>query len=84
MRLANKVALITGGYGGMGRASARLFAKEGAAVVIAGRKEDRGNALAKEINDSAGRALFVKLDVTNPQQWEDAVNQTQEKCWFIQ
>jgi NAD(P)-dependent dehydrogenase (short-subunit alcohol dehydrogenase family) len=39
MRLENKVALITGGYGGMGRASARLFAKEGAAVVVTGRIE---------------------------------------------
>lgn len=72
MRLANKVALITGGYGGMGRASARLFAKEGAAVVIAGRNGDRGNALAKEINDAGGKALFVKLDVTDQQQWEAA------------
>jgi len=64
MRLENKVALITGGYGGMGRASVRLFAKEGAAVVIGGRNEDRGNALAKEISDSGGKVLFVKLDVT--------------------
>jgi NAD(P)-dependent dehydrogenase (short-subunit alcohol dehydrogenase family) len=45
MRLENKVALITGGYGGMGRASARLLAKEGAIVFIAGRNEERGYAL---------------------------------------
>jgi NAD(P)-dependent dehydrogenase (short-subunit alcohol dehydrogenase family) len=75
MRLANKVALITGGYGGMGRASTRLFAKEGAAVVIAGRKADRGTALAKEINDAGGKALFVKLEVTDQQQWDEAVIQ---------
>ena len=55
MGLANKVAFITGATGGMGTASARLFAKEGAAVVIAARKEDLGNALAKEINDSGGK-----------------------------
>lgn len=79
MRLENKVALITGAYGGMGRASARLFAKEGASVVLVGRNEDRGNALANEINDAGGKALFVKLDVTNQQQWEDAVEQTTEK-----
>lgn len=79
MRLENKVALITGGYGGMGRASARLFAKEGAAVAIAGRDENRGNTLAKEINDAGGKAMFVKLDVINQQQWETAVKQIKEK-----
>lgn len=78
MRLENKVALITGAYGRMGRASPRLFAKEGASVVLAGRKENRGKALAEEINDAGGNALFVKLDVTNQQQWEDAVAQTKE------
>ena len=52
MRLERKVALITGGYGGMGRASARLFAKEGATVFIAGRNEERGDALVAEINEA--------------------------------
>lgn len=47
MRLENKVALITGGYGGMGRASARPFAQEGATVFIAGRNEERGDELAR-------------------------------------
>lgn len=47
MRLENKVALITGGYGGMGRASARLFAKEGATVFVAGRNEERGDAFGR-------------------------------------
>ena len=79
MRLENKVALITGAYGGMGRASVRLFAKEGASVLIAGRSTDRGKALEKEINDGGGRALFVKLDVTDQSQWEEAVQQTKEK-----
>lgn len=78
MRLANKVAFITGGYGGMGRASARLFAKEGAAVVIAGRKEEMGNALAKEINASGGKALFVRLEVTDSTQWLEAVNRVKD------
>ena len=64
MRLENKVAFITGATGGMGSAEARLFAREGAAVVIAARREDLGDALAKELTDAGGRALFVKLDVT--------------------
>jgi hypothetical protein len=66
MRLENKVALITGGYGGMGRASARLFAKEGATVFIAGRSEERGDALAKEINDGGATAYFVELAARSP------------------
>lgn len=51
MRLQNKVALITGGTGGMGAACVRLFAKEVAAVVIAARKEEQAHAIEKEIKD---------------------------------
>jgi NAD(P)-dependent dehydrogenase (short-subunit alcohol dehydrogenase family) len=80
MRLANKVALVTGGYGGMGRASARLFAKEGATVFIAGRSEERGDALASEINDNGGNAHFVELDVVNQAQWDGAVEQVKAQA----
>jgi NAD(P)-dependent dehydrogenase (short-subunit alcohol dehydrogenase family) len=62
MRLESKVALITGGYGGMGRASARLFAREGATVFVAGRNQERGDALVAEINGAGGKAHFVELD----------------------
>jgi 3alpha(or 20beta)-hydroxysteroid dehydrogenase len=78
MRLENKVALITGATGGMGSACARLFALEGAAVVIAARKEELAHALAKEISDAGGKALFVKLDVANQEQWTAAVKKTKE------
>ena len=72
-RKGGKVVTITGGYGGMGRASARLFAKEGATVFIAGRSEERGDALAKEISDGGGSAYFAELDVTDQDQWTAAV-----------
>ena len=80
MRLENKVALITGGYGGMGRASARLFAQEGATVAIAGRNHERGEALAREITDAGGKAFFVELDVTNQEQWDAAVERVRAEA----
>jgi NAD(P)-dependent dehydrogenase (short-subunit alcohol dehydrogenase family) len=73
MRLETKVALITGGYGGMGRASARLFAQEGATVFVAGRNQERGDALVAEINDAGGTAHFVALDIVDQDQWDAAV-----------
>ena len=80
MRLQNKVALITGGYGGMGRASARLFAREGATVFVAGRNRERGDALVAELNDAGGKAHFVPLDVVDQDQWDAAVAQVKERA----
>src|SRR5829696_2154182 len=80
VRLESKVALITGGYGGMGRASARLFAQEGATVFVAGRNQERGDALVKELNDAAGTAHFVELDVVDQDQWDAAVAQVKEQA----
>jgi NAD(P)-dependent dehydrogenase (short-subunit alcohol dehydrogenase family) len=80
MRLESKVALITGSYGGMGRASARLFAKEGATVFIAGRNEERGDALVAEINEAGGKAHFVELDVVNQDQWDAAIVRIKEQA----
>lgn len=79
MRLANKVALITGATGAVGSACARLFSSEGAAVVITAINEDAGNALAKEITAAGGKAFFVNLDVTRQTEWDLAVKQVKEK-----
>jgi NAD(P)-dependent dehydrogenase (short-subunit alcohol dehydrogenase family) len=62
MRLANKVALITGGTSGIGEATAILFAKEGAAVAITGRNPQRGNAVVQTILQSGGKAIFIRRD----------------------
>jgi NAD(P)-dependent dehydrogenase (short-subunit alcohol dehydrogenase family) len=80
MRLASKVALITGGYGGMGRASSRLFAREGATVFVAGRNQERGEALVAEITNEGGKAHFVELDVVNQGQWDAAIAQVKQQA----
>jgi NAD(P)-dependent dehydrogenase (short-subunit alcohol dehydrogenase family) len=73
MRVANKVALVTGGAHGMGAAMVRLFAREGAKVVVADVLESEGRALAADIVAGGGEALFVKLDVADEAQWEAAI-----------
>ena len=73
MRMAGKVAIISGGAGGIGAASARLMAREGAAVVIGDVLEKEGRQTAAEISDAGGRAQFVLLDVTSEEDWSKAV-----------
>src|SRR5215211_5235082 len=77
MKLAGKVALITGGGGGMGGAQARLFASEGAAVCVADLYLEKAEAVAKEIEAAGGRAIPVGLDVQRADQWEAAVAATE-------
>jgi NAD(P)-dependent dehydrogenase (short-subunit alcohol dehydrogenase family) len=64
MQLSGKVALITGGASGIGRATALLFAREGAAVAIADLNAQAGEAVANEIAQSGGRGFFESADVT--------------------
>lgn len=65
-RLTGKVAIVTGAAQGMGAATARLFASEGAKVALGDVKEDAGAALAKELGDAA---MFQKLDVSSDDSW---------------
>ena len=73
MRLENKVALISGGARGMGAVEAKLFAKEGAKIIIGDLLEAEGRRVEAEINETGGECLFVPLDVTDEYQWEQAV-----------
>lgn len=76
MRLANKVAVITGGTSGIGEATALLFAKEGAKVVITGRSEERGRKIVERIQRDGGEALFLRVDVRSSDECRRAVEQT--------
>jgi len=63
-RFQDKIVLVTGGNSGIGRAAALLFAREGAQVVIAARREAEGNAVLAEIKKAQGQARFIRTDVT--------------------
>ncbi|MEX0959517.1 MAG: glucose 1-dehydrogenase [Burkholderiales bacterium] len=73
MRLKDKVAFITGGASGMGEAMARLFAREGAKVLIGDILESEGAEVAKSILTDGDEALFVALDVSKEDQWRAAI-----------
>jgi NAD(P)-dependent dehydrogenase (short-subunit alcohol dehydrogenase family) len=65
MRLANKVALITGSAGGMGKAAAELFAIEGASILVTDIAVKEGEETAKTIRDAGGKAIFIKANVAD-------------------
>jgi NAD(P)-dependent dehydrogenase (short-subunit alcohol dehydrogenase family) len=76
MRLAGKVALVSGGASGMGLSEATIFAREGARVVVADVLEAEGKQAADKIVAGGGQARFVKLDVTSEADWDAAVKAT--------
>jgi len=73
MRLAGKVALVSGAASGMGQSEATIFAREGAKVVVADILEMEGKQVADKIAAGGGQARFVKLDVTSEAEWDAAV-----------
>lgn len=77
--LEGKRAIITGGASGIGRATAKLFAEEGAAVAIADLNDADGLALADQIRDNGGKAIYLHCDVTNADDCQQAVETTVEE-----
>ena len=73
MRLAGKVALISGAARGMGAVEARLFAREGARVILGDILEAEGKQVEADIRAAGGEAVFVRLDVTREADWQQAV-----------
>ena len=78
MRLSGKVAIITGAGVGIGRASAELFAKEGASVVIAETNAETGAAACRAITDAGGTATFVQTDIRDAGSVQAMVERTVE------
>jgi NAD(P)-dependent dehydrogenase (short-subunit alcohol dehydrogenase family) len=78
-RLDGKVALITGGASGMGMVASKLFASEGAAIVLTDVADDAGQTVASEIGAAGGQALYVHSDVSNEADAEAMVEAAVER-----
>lgn len=75
-KLQDRVALIYGGTSGLGEATAKLYAKEGAKVAIAGRSVERGNEIVDAIKHEGGEAIFVEVDLMETDQIKQSVQDT--------
>ena len=78
-RMDGRVALITGATGGIGAATARLFAREGARLLLTDLDEEALDRLAAEIDPEGARAIGVALDVSSAEQWAQAVETARER-----
>ncbi len=74
MRLEGKVAIITGGARGQGATEARMFAQEGAKVVIGDIRDELGMQVEAEIRELGGEAVYLHLDVTSADDWQRAID----------
>jgi NAD(P)-dependent dehydrogenase (short-subunit alcohol dehydrogenase family) len=75
-RFEGRLALVTGGASGIGKATALRLASEGAAVVLTDVQDDKGMAVAKEIEGNGGKALFLHHDVSSESEWTKVVDET--------
>jgi NAD(P)-dependent dehydrogenase (short-subunit alcohol dehydrogenase family) len=78
-RLKGKIALVTGGSSGLGRATAQLFSREGAKVVIADINVEGGEETVRSISNEGGEAQFVRTDVSKSTEVEALINQIIER-----
>lgn len=78
-RLDGRVALVTGAASGIGKATSRRLASEGAAVVVTDLQDEAGEAVAAGIREDGGRAIFVHHDVSRQADWEAALQATREE-----
>jgi meso-butanediol dehydrogenase/(S,S)-butanediol dehydrogenase/diacetyl reductase len=78
-KLSNRTAIITGATSGIGKATALLFAQEGANLVITGRRQNLGEALAAHIHKDGGNCLYVQADHTRPGDCEKTIQQTVDR-----
>ena len=79
MRLENKIAIVTGAAFGMGESTARIFAREGAQVVVADIAEEDAKKVVAQISADGGDAIFVRLDVSKEAEWAAAIRTTVER-----
>ena len=78
MKLKDKVAIITGSSKGMGKATALMFAKEGAKVVINSRSPEEENSVRKQIEKDGGSAIFIQADISDTKDVEKMFKETVE------
>jgi NAD(P)-dependent dehydrogenase (short-subunit alcohol dehydrogenase family) len=83
-RLQNQVAWVSGAASGMGEGIARLFAREGAAVVLVDVQADKGSAVAEQIRTEGGRAIFIECDVAKEADVRTSIERTEKEFGGLQ